>query len=62
MGTAVGLSRGVAVVTDGEAEVASVVAHELLVATRGNVARAIEMSLHDDHDLVVNLIPHRQFL
>ena len=55
MGTAVGLSRGaavvtegVAVVTDGEADVASMVAHDLLVATRGNVAREIEMSLHDD--------------
>ena len=34
-------------------------AHELLVATRGNVAQAIEMLLDDDHDLVVSLIPRR---
>ena len=37
------------------------VAHELLVATRGNVANVIEMLLDDDHDLVVSLIPCRMF-
>ena len=66
MGTAVGLIRGVAVVTEGVAvategvaDVASVAAYELLVATRGDVAQAIKMLLDADHDLVVSLIPRR---
>ena len=53
MGTAVGL------ITEGVADVASVAAYELLVATRGDVAQASKMLLDDDHDLAVSLIPRR---
>ena len=62
MGTAVGLIRGVAVVTEGVAvvtegvaDVASVAAYELLVATRGDVAQASKMLLDDE---LVLVYPH----